>query len=201
MNEGMSGRLAGKIAVVTGGASGIGEGIVRRFCQEGAEVLLADIDVAMGNEVASSCGATFIRLDVGKESAWQHLESTVRSNYRQLDVMVNNAGVVSCVGYYSGFGSRLGSPDEYQSQRHDVGLSNRDLADARPPGWRVGINNQYGVIYLLFGDSRCRLYDFQGGGSGPYQVGRGALRQRGVQYSLQLNPSGSDAHCYSENRY
>ena len=97
MNEGMSGRLAGKIAVVTGGASGIGEGIVRRFCQEGAEVLLADIDVAMGNEVASSCGATFIRLDVGKESAWQHLESTVRSNYRQLDVMVNNAGVVSAL--------------------------------------------------------------------------------------------------------
>lgn len=176
MNEGMSGRLAGKIAVVTGGASGIGEGIVRRFCQEGAEVLLADIDVAMGNEVASSCGATFIRLDVGKESAWQHLESTVRSNYRQLDVMVNNAGVVSALDITQVSVADWDRLMNINLRGMMLGCQTAISLMRDHPGWRDGINNQYGVIYLLFGDSRCRLYDFQGGGSGPYQVGRGALR-------------------------
>ena len=49
----MSGRLQDQVAVVTGGASGIGEGIVRRFCHEGAKVLLADVDQAGGMAVAA----------------------------------------------------------------------------------------------------------------------------------------------------
>lgn len=93
----MSGRLLGKVSVVTGGASGIGAGIVRRFCQEGSQVLLADVDETLGHAVASSCGATFVHLDVGDPAAWQYLERKLRSEYRQLDVMVNNAGVVSAL--------------------------------------------------------------------------------------------------------
>jgi len=93
----MSGRIAGKVAVVTGGASGIGAGIVHRFCDEGAEVLLADIDASLGDSVASSCGATYFHLDVSDPEGWQRLEETLRSEYRQLDVMVNNAGVVSAL--------------------------------------------------------------------------------------------------------
>jgi 3(or 17)beta-hydroxysteroid dehydrogenase len=93
----VSGRIAGKVAVVTGGASGIGAGIVRRFCQEGARVLLADIDETLGATVASSCGAAFVPLDVGDPAAWQSLEEKLRSEYGQLDVMVNNAGVVSAL--------------------------------------------------------------------------------------------------------
>jgi len=93
----VSGRLAGKVAVVTGGASGIGAGIARRFSQEGARVVVADVDVALGEEVAASCGATFIQLDVGEESAWGQFEETIRSTHQRLDVMVNNAGVVSAL--------------------------------------------------------------------------------------------------------
>ena len=91
----MSDRLQNKVAVVTGGASGIGEGIVRRFCAEGAKVLLADVDEANGSRVAAECGAEFTRLDVSSADSWQSLESKIRDDKVQLDIMVNNAGVVT----------------------------------------------------------------------------------------------------------
>ena len=91
----MTGRLQDKVAVVTGGASGIGEEIVRRFCAEGAQVLLADIDEVGGVAVADECGAEFVRLDVSSEQAWSALTEKVRADYGHLDVMVNNAGIVS----------------------------------------------------------------------------------------------------------
>ena len=91
----MTDRLKGKVAVVTGGASGIGEGIVRRFCAEGARVILADLDAVNGAAIAADTGAEFCSLDVADESSWAALEATVRSDAGQLDVMVNNAGIVS----------------------------------------------------------------------------------------------------------
>ena len=91
----MAGRLQDKIAVVTGGASGIGEGIVRRFCAEGATVLVADVDETNGAAVALECGAEFVRLDVSSEQAWSALAEKVRADYGHLDVMINNAGIVS----------------------------------------------------------------------------------------------------------
>ena len=91
----MTDRLEGKVAVVTGGASGIGEGIVRRFCAEGARVILADLDAVNGVAVATDTGAEFCSLDVADESSWAALEATVRSDAGQLDIMVNNAGIVS----------------------------------------------------------------------------------------------------------
>ena len=53
----MSDRLQNKVAVITGGASGIGEGMVRRFCAEGAKVILADVDEANGSRIAPDCDA------------------------------------------------------------------------------------------------------------------------------------------------
>ena len=91
----MSDRLQNKVAVVTGGASGIGEGIVRRFCAEGAKVILADVDEANGPRIASECGAEFTRLDVSSAGSWQSLESKIRDDKVQLDILVNNAGVVT----------------------------------------------------------------------------------------------------------
>ena len=91
----MSGRLENKVALVTGGASGIGEGIVRRFCWEGASVLLADVDRTRGLAVAADCGAAFVELDVSSVAGWRALSEKVRADYGQLDVVVNNAGVVS----------------------------------------------------------------------------------------------------------
>jgi len=91
----MANRLSNKIAVITGGASGIGEGMVRRFAAEGARVIVADVDVAAGSRVATESAAQFIELDVSAEGQWQSLETTIRADYGRLDILVNNAGVVS----------------------------------------------------------------------------------------------------------
>ena len=91
----MTHRLRDKVAVVTGGASGIGEGIVRRFVREGAQVLLADVDVVNGCRIAEETGAEYASLDVSSPESWQALQTKVAQNFGRLDVMVNNAGIVS----------------------------------------------------------------------------------------------------------
>ena len=83
-----------KIAVITGGAR-IGEGMVRRFCAEGAQVILADVDEANGSRIAAECGADFALLDVSSADSWQLLEKKIRDDEGRLDILVNNAGVVT----------------------------------------------------------------------------------------------------------
>lgn len=86
-------RLAGKIAMVTGAASGLGEAIARRFVAEGAQVVLADIDVAGGEALSAELGAAapFVRLDVADEASWIEALGTCG----RLDVLVNNAGITT----------------------------------------------------------------------------------------------------------
>ena len=87
------GRLEGKTALVTGGASGLGEAISRRFAAEGAQVIIADIDVEGGKALAAELGAAarFVRLDVTVEESW--LDAFARLG--RLDVLVNNAGITT----------------------------------------------------------------------------------------------------------
>lgn len=89
-----AGRSAGKVAVVTGGASGIGAATVRRFRQEGAEVVLTDIQEALGKQVAAEAGATFHPLDVTKEGDWTTLMAFVEKRFGRLDILFNNAGII-----------------------------------------------------------------------------------------------------------
>ena len=89
-----SGRLAGKVAIVTGGASGIGAATVRRFREEGAEVVLADVQVDMGSKVATDAGAIFQQLDVASEAQWVALMALVERRFGRLDIVFNNAGVL-----------------------------------------------------------------------------------------------------------
>ncbi len=84
-----------KVVIITGGASGIGEGMVRRFCAEGARVVLADIDDAAGVQISRACGARFAALDVSSEAGWQAVADIMRSEYGRLDALLNNAGIVS----------------------------------------------------------------------------------------------------------
>jgi NAD(P)-dependent dehydrogenase (short-subunit alcohol dehydrogenase family) len=93
----MSGRLAGKVAIVTGGASGIGRATCRLFGCEGATVLVADIDEAGGRNVAGEIAraggrATFLPLDVTREADWTATIEQVLREHGRLDVLVNNAG-------------------------------------------------------------------------------------------------------------
>lgn len=86
-------RLQGKTALISGAAGGLGEGIARRFVREGASVVIADVDAAAGEAVASDIGpaARFVRLDVTDESSWTETLAFTPD----LDILVNNAGIVT----------------------------------------------------------------------------------------------------------
>ena len=85
-------RLKDKVAIVTGAASGFGEGIAKRFAQEGAKVLVVDIDAQKGAHVAQELGALFVQADVTKSADWERLIAEALAKFGRLDVVVNNAG-------------------------------------------------------------------------------------------------------------
>src|SRR5262245_6758935 len=90
-------RLAGKVAIVTGGASGIGRATCRLFGREGATVVVTDIEEGGGRSVADEIAAaggrvTFLRLDVTEEADWRAAIEHVLQAHGHLDVLVNNAG-------------------------------------------------------------------------------------------------------------
>ena len=88
------GRLNDKIALVTGGASGLGAGIAQRFVEEGAQTIITDIN-PRGQAVAKSLGAEFLTQDVSAEQSWVDTIEQVVSRFGRIDVLVNNAGIFS----------------------------------------------------------------------------------------------------------
>lgn len=96
----MTGRLAGKVAVVTGGASGIGEGTVRRFVAEGARVVVADVQDERGAALVAELGdaTVFCHVDVAIEDDVAAAVDLAVSRFGRLDVMFNNAGILGAVG-------------------------------------------------------------------------------------------------------
>jgi 3alpha(or 20beta)-hydroxysteroid dehydrogenase len=90
-----AGRLRGKVALVTGGARGIGAAIAHRFTQEGARLLVTDADEVGAQQVATDVGggAAAHPLDVTSESAWADVAAWAIETHGLVDVLVNNAGV------------------------------------------------------------------------------------------------------------
>ena len=88
-------RLEGKTAVVTGGASGFGAGIVRKFALEGARVMIADINGEAAQALAGELGGQVVacQIDVGNRGSVSALADAVRASFGDLDILVNNAGV------------------------------------------------------------------------------------------------------------
>lgn len=87
------GRLEGKVAVVTGAASGFGKGIAEKFAKEGAKVVVADLSEDAGKSTATELGGIFVKADVTKASDWENLLNESLKAFGQLDIVVNNAGV------------------------------------------------------------------------------------------------------------
>jgi 3-oxoacyl-[acyl-carrier protein] reductase len=92
----MAGRLAGRVAIVTGGASGIGAAIGRAFAAEGAHVTLADRDLAAARDVAASIGSTALAVatDVTREGDVTAMVAATLARHPRIDVLVNNAGII-----------------------------------------------------------------------------------------------------------
>ncbi len=86
-------RLAGKVAVITGGASGIGLATARRFAAEGATVVIGDVDPAAGQAAAESVDGLFVKVDVSDKEQVDALFDTAASSYGSVDIAFNNAGI------------------------------------------------------------------------------------------------------------
>lgn len=94
----MAGRVAGKVVLITGGASGIGRGCAERLAGEGATVIISDIQDELGNETAAAiAGAggtcTYLHHDVTSEDAWVEVIRSIEQRHGGLHVLVNNAGI------------------------------------------------------------------------------------------------------------
>jgi NAD(P)-dependent dehydrogenase (short-subunit alcohol dehydrogenase family) len=95
-------RLKDKVALITGGAHGMGESTARIFAREGAKVAIADVLEREGREVAASIvaaggDALFLRLDVSEEQQWAETVRATVARYGRLDILVNNAGISGAV--------------------------------------------------------------------------------------------------------
>jgi 3(or 17)beta-hydroxysteroid dehydrogenase len=90
-------QLKGKVAIVTGGAKGLGAAVARLFVAEGASVVISDVDTESGTRLAREIGAAarFKRHDVSQESEWQRVIGETIAELGHLDVLVNNAAVAS----------------------------------------------------------------------------------------------------------
>jgi len=88
----MAERLKDKVAIVTGGASGFGEGIARRFAQEGARVAIADLNDDAARNLAKEIGGLSVHADISRGPDVKALVQAVRAKWGEVDVLVNNAG-------------------------------------------------------------------------------------------------------------
>jgi NAD(P)-dependent dehydrogenase (short-subunit alcohol dehydrogenase family) len=101
------GRLDGRTAIITGGASGIGKATAVLFGREGAAVVIADVDEAQGpvaaREIVDAGGrATFVRTDVSREDDVRAMVDATRREYGSVDVLFNNAGIEGDVNVHTG---------------------------------------------------------------------------------------------------
>lgn len=100
----MSGRLEGKVALISGGASGMGEAEARLFSKEGASVMIADLQTEKAETVVSDINeeggnSSYVQLDVREWDQWQAAVNDTEKRFGQLDILCNNAGTNKRVGF------------------------------------------------------------------------------------------------------
>ncbi|KAK0335959.1 hypothetical protein LTR91_024222 [Friedmanniomyces endolithicus] len=88
----MSSKLSGKVAIITGGAGGLGKGIVERFKNDGADVILADFVEEVGKKTAEELKVEFFKCDVTSREDWEAVVKFAHEKFGRIDAVVNNAG-------------------------------------------------------------------------------------------------------------
>lgn len=86
-------RLENKVAIITGGAAGIGAATARKFKEEGAKVIIWDLDDKRGNALATELGATFAKVNTANYAEIEAAAKEVNDNFGRIDILINNAGI------------------------------------------------------------------------------------------------------------
>jgi 3-oxoacyl-[acyl-carrier protein] reductase len=139
-------RLKDKVAIVTGGGSGFGEGIVRKFVAEGAQVVVADRDLEAGLRVAAAVGpaARAVRVDVADSADVRLMFEAAEQHFGRLDILVNNAGIGHLPQALEGL-----PEDEFDRitaiNMRAIYLAMREVVP-RFKGNKAGVHGQRGVV-------------------------------------------------------
>ena len=180
----MPDRLAGKVAIITGGAAGMGAAEARLFAREGAAVLIADVvnddGLAVQNAIRDAGGdAEFVRTDVTSESDWQALTARALDAHGRLDILVNNAGLSS---------TSEADPDSSEGWRRimdvnatGVFLGVKHAAAAMRRAGNGGSIVNISSIYGLVGSD---------GGHPAYHASKAAVRNFSKAMAVRLGPEG-----------
>ncbi|KAL1804604.1 hypothetical protein ACET3Z_027672 [Daucus carota] len=183
-------RLEGKIAIVTGGAKGIGEATVRLFVQHGAKVVIADVDDAPGQALATALApsVTFMHCDVTSEQDIKNLVDSTVSSHGRLDVFFNNAGLL---GSQTQHKSILNfDVDEFDRL---VSVNVRGMALGMKHAARVMIPQGYGCII-----STASVAGIMGGlGPNAYTATKHAVVGLTKNVSCELGRYGIKVNCIS----
>lgn len=179
-------RLENKVCVVTGGASGIGRAIATSFHQEGATVILTDIDEEAGCASAAQIGCRFHPLDVREEAAWQRLQHAVPA----ADVVVNNAGV-------TGFEHSAGPHDPEHVSLEEWRNVQRMNLDGTFLGCRYAIRamKERGTGSIINISSRSGLVGIPGAAA--YASSKAAVRNHSKTVALYCAQQGWTIRCNS----
>ena len=185
-------RLAGKVALVTGAARGIGLAIARAFFAEGATVYLTDIRDAEGAAAAKALGpqAHYQHLDVRDEPAWQQLTAAILSQHGRLDVVVNNAGI-------TGFEAGVVAHDPEHAALADWRAVHATNLDGVFLGCKYAIQamrkQRRGVILNM--SSRSGLVGIPGAAA--YASSKAAIRNHSKTVALYCAEQGLNIRCNS----
>jgi 3(or 17)beta-hydroxysteroid dehydrogenase len=179
-------RLNNKLAIITGGARGIGEGIARAFTNEGARVIITDVDTQLGEALAKEIGADFFKLDVQLESDWGALAAA----HPQIDILVNNAGV-------TGFEHGVGPHDPENASLVDWRAVHAVNTDGTFLGCRYAIRAmrtaKAGSIINI--SSRSGLVGIPGAAA--YAASKAAIRNHSKTVALYCAQQGLNIRCNS----
>ena len=178
-------KLAGKVAIVTGGARGIGLAIAERYLAEGARVVIADIDKAKGEAAATALGkdkCRFVAADVGEARATEGLVAETCSTFGGLDILVNNAGITHAADFLdlaeADFDRvlRVNLKGVYLVGQAAARRMVTQIKDGKPPGTIVNMSSINGQVAIP--------------NHAPYCVSKGGVDQLTKVMALSLAPYG-----------
>ncbi len=179
-------RLENKLALITGGARGIGAAIAAAFIAEGAYVVIADVDIETGQDTAAKLGAVFIKLDAASETDWDNLAFA----HPVMDIVVNNAGITGLEDSHSPHNPEYTSLREWH-RVHAVNLDGTFL------GCRYAIKamraKRAGSIINM--SSRSGLVGIPGAAA--YASSKAAIRNHSKSVALYCAGQGLNIRCNS----